>query len=470
MPSLRRSNNHVRARRSLEGEGAALAPAPYRVFRDLLPNGLRLSTIETPHLHSAVVAIYVRAGARYETPRNNGLSHFVEHMLFRGSAKYPTSFLLNQAIEERGGTLYAETGRDYSLYHVALRPRDVSVAMDILGDLFAAPTFRDIELERPIILEEILEDLDDRGRNVNIHDISRASAWGDHPLGLPVIGPARNVRRFTTADVRRHFKQLYGARNMALCVAGRVEHEEVRALATRAFARVPAGRRVEPRPARADFGSKPIKRSAPAKQRAKQSGGPRIKFVSDEGSQVQVQLVFHALPETDTLYPALATLLRLVDDGMSTPLHYRVCDQKGLAYSVSAGLEPLHDATLVEIDAACSADNLAPLLREILLILHERKTVPVDEAALEKVKRRYIGDLEAGFDDLDGLCGWFGGTELFFRPYSHIERARRIQRVTAAEVRAVAAQVFSPERLTAVAVGPVKPKLAAEVRRLLKTM
>jgi predicted Zn-dependent peptidase len=428
-----------------------VAPAPYRVFRDLLPNGLRLSTVETPHLHSAVVAVYVRAGARYETPHSNGLSHFVEHMLFRGSARFPTSFLLNRAIEERGGTLYAETGRDYSLYHVALRPRDVAVAMDILGNLFAAPTFRDIELERPIILEEILEDLDDRGRNVNIHDISRAVAWRGHPLGFPVIGPSKNVRRFSTADVRKHFRHFYGARNMALCVAGRVKRAEVRRLAARAFAKVPRGRRVEPAAATARL------------------NGPQVKFVNDEGSQVQLQLVFHAFPEWDPAFPALATLMRLLDDGMSTPLHYRVCDQKGLAYHVSAGLEPLHDAALVEIDAACSPENLAPLVGEILGILRELATRPVPAAELEKAKRRYIGDLEAGFDDLDGLCGWFGGTELFFRPYSHVERARRVQRVRSEDVQSVASRVFSSKRLTAVAVGPQRPAVAAEVRRLLRT-
>ena len=154
---------------------------------------------------------------------------------------------------------------------------------------------------------------------------------------------------------------------------------------------------------------------------------------------MQLQLVFHAFPEWDPAFPALATLMRLLDDGMSTPLHYRVCDQKGLAYHVSAGLEPLHDAALVEIDAACSPENLAPLVAEILSILRELPTMPVPAAELEKAKRRYIGDLEAGFDDLDGLCGWFGGTELFFRPYSHVERARRVQRVTAEDVQAVAA-------------------------------
>jgi predicted Zn-dependent peptidase len=145
-----------------------------------------------------------------------------------------------------------------------------------------------------------------------------------------------------------------------------------------------------------------------------------------------------------------------------------VCDQKGLAYSVSAGIEPLHDAALVEVDAACSPENLGPLVEEILAILRELQTVPVSDANLEKAKRRYVGDLEAGFDDLDGLCGWFGGTELFFRPYSHVERARRVQRVTAADVMAVARRVFQPSRLTAVTVGPVKPAVATTVRRMLK--
>src|SRR6185437_3513030 len=131
---------------------------PYRVGRTRLPNGLKLVTVETPHLHSATLCLYVRAGSRYETSATNGLS------------RYPSSFALNLAIEELGGTLYAETGRDYSLYQIALNPRQLQRGMEILGDLFAAPEFRDIDLERQIIVEEILEDLDDRGRNVNIDD------------------------------------------------------------------------------------------------------------------------------------------------------------------------------------------------------------------------------------------------------------------------------------------------------------
>ena len=216
---------------------AAAAPIlrkpPYSVARARLSNGLRLLTIATPHLHSATICLYVRAGSRYERPETNGLSHFLEHMLFRGSGRYPSSFSLNLAIEQLGGTLYAETGRDYSLYQISLHPKQVARGLDILGDLFATPAFRDIDLERKIIVEEILEDLDDRGRNVNVDDQSRRLAWGDHPLGFSIIGPMRNVRRFSLADVRAHFRRFYGAANMVLAVAGPLDTRDVRRQASR---------------------------------------------------------------------------------------------------------------------------------------------------------------------------------------------------------------------------------------------
>src|SRR5215471_4464181 len=228
----------------------ALKRPPYRVFRSRLANGLRVVTVETPYLHTANVCLYVRAGSRYERPETNGLSHFVEHMLFRGSSRFPDSFALNLAIEELGGTLYAETGRDYSLYQIPLHPRHVVRGLEILGDLFSAPAFRDIDLERQIIVEEILEDLDDRGRNVNLDDLSRVVAWDKHPLGYTITGPLKNVRRFSVDEVRSHFQHFYGATNMVLCVAGPFRHQRVTALAHQAFGGVPRGRPTRPEPPR----------------------------------------------------------------------------------------------------------------------------------------------------------------------------------------------------------------------------
>lgn len=424
--------------------------APYRVFRSRLSNGLRLVTIETPHLHTATLSLYVRAGSRYETPVENGLSHFVEHMLFRGSSQFPNSLALNRAIEDLGGTLYAETGRDYSLYQIPLRAGDIARGMEILGDLFSTPAFSDIDLERQIILEEILEDLDDRGRNVNVDDLSRDMAWDGHPLGFPITGPLKNVRRFRDADVRRHFERFYGAANMVLCVAGPLKHTRVETWARAAFTKVPKGTRrrpTQPRP------------SGP---------GPHFRSVYNESAQAQVQLVFHALPETDPDYQALRALIRILDDGMSTRLHYQICDQKGLAYSVAGSLHSYHDAALLEIDAACAHGKLPALVRESLAILTRFRDEPVSDEELGKAKHRFLNDLESCYDDLDSLAGWFGGTELFYRPRSQEQRAKEFDRVRPAHIQRVAKRVIRPERLNVAVVGSMSPSLTKKVSTIVK--
>jgi len=435
---------------SLSNGALSFGKPPYRVGRTLLPNGMRVVAVETPHLHSATVCLYVRAGSRYEGRQTNGLSHFLEHMLFRGSALYPSSMALNRAIEELGGTLYAETGRDYSLYQIALHPRYVERGMEILGDLFGAPEFRDIELERKIVVEEILEDLDDRGRNVNVDDQSRLLAWGDHPLGYPITGPLKNVRRFSVADVRRHFRQFYGAANMVLTVAGPVAARTVYKQSRSAFARVPRGSR----------------RTPPAPHAA--GPGPCFRTVHNESAQTQVHILFHALPETDPAYHALRALVRVLDDGMSTRLHYQICDQKGLAYSVAGTLHSYHDAALLEIDAACAHSKLAALVTEALGMLGKFRDEPVADDELDKAKRRFVADIEACYDDLDGLSSWFGGTELFGRADTQENRARALARVRPSDIQAVARRVFRPENLAVTVVGALSPTQSRKVEKIVR--
>ena len=431
-----------RARR--EPAEAGLIPFPARVTTARLRNGLRVVAVETPHLHAAAAGLYVATGARYETRRDNGLSHFVEHMLFRGSAAFPSSFALNYAIEERCGMLNGETGRDYSLYQVQFHPRALADVLGILGDLFRSPLCTDIELERQIVLEEILDDFDERGQRINLDDVGRGHVWRAHPLGFPVTGPERNIRRFTRAQVLAHFRRFYGARNLVLAVAGPLPGKRVLAVAGRAFGGLPSGQRRRPRPAPSSV------------------HGPRLHCVRTDSAQVELQLLFQGLPDRDPRYPALVALLRLLDDGMATPLHYRICDRKGLAYHVSAGLEPLDDTSLLEISAACAADKLPALLAEVFAILGELRARPAEPRELDKARRRYARDLEAGFDDVEGLCAWFGDTLLFHRRWrSPAERYRRLARVGAADVVRVARTVLRPERLVVTAVG----NLTAAVQR-----
>ena len=430
---------------------ADLLSFPGRVSQHRLANGLRVCIVEAPHLHGVAVALYVRAGSRYEGVSTNGLSHFVEHMLFRGCAQYPNSFALNRAIEERCGMLIGETGRDYSLYQVTLQPRDLGGALDILGDLFLAPCFSDLDLERAIVLEEILDDFDERGRRINTDDLARETLWAGHPLGFPITGPERNIRRFSRADVVRHFRRLYGARNMVLCVAGPVRRAAVLAQVRRAFGGLPPGQRRQPLP-------------PPARV-----NGPRFRAVPSDSAQAEIQILFHALHDRDPGSAALVALLRVLDDGMSTRLHYQVCDQKGLAYHVSAALDPLYDTSLLEIDSACLPDKLPQLASEIVALLSDLRTTLVSEEELAKAKRRYARDVEAGFDDLEGLCSWFGGTALFFsRPRSPAERYRRMAAVSAKQIRQVARRVLRPERMAAVVVGSVDRRLSRRVERILR--
>ncbi len=417
--------------------------------RDLLPNGLRLVTVELPHLHTASVVMYAKVGSRYESLADNGLSHFLEHMLFRGTARYPDAYRLNHAIESLGGTLYAETGRDYSLYQLSLHPEALLGGIELFGEIFRAPAFEGIDVERRIVLEEILEDLDEEGREINVDDLARAAAFEGHPLGYKITGPYANVERFTVDDVRRHFARCYGARNMVLAVAGACRRDEVLEVAAREFAALPAGSEllVEPPP---------------------ETAGPRFRYVENQGSQTSLQVLFRAVAEGTAEFPAQQVLSRVLDDGMSTRLHHRVCDELGLAYYVSGNVEAFADAALFEIDATAGHESVAPLAAEALRILGELCEQPPSEAEVAKAKRRYRYDLEATFDDPDAMAGWWGGTELFFRPSTFEEKLARIEAVTPEDVARVAARIFRRERATVAAVGQLDRGRDRKLRALVE--
>jgi predicted Zn-dependent peptidase len=430
--------------------GCAAVLPKFRVDKGLLDNGLRVVTISLPHLHSATLVMYAKVGSRYETPADNGLSHFLEHMLFRGTKRHPSSYQLNYAIEELGGTLHAETGRDYSLYQIGLLPELVGEGVEIFGELLGAPKLQQIDLERQIILEEISEDMDERGRDLNLDDRTRAAMFPEHGLGQKITGPRDNVRRFSAADVRRHLKRFYGAKNLVFCVSGRVEHKKVMAAAKRALSSLPAGRAAHTEPPE-ELG-----------------GGPHHLYVESPGAQTQLAILFRALPEADPDYMALQMLSRVLDDGMSTRLHYTLCDQKGLAYYVQGGIEPFHDTALFEVQGAASHAKFAQLAEEALVLLDGFRQEKVAPKELEKARRRYRADLMAMFDEPDSMAGWFGGTELFYPPQSFATRAARMDAVTADDVLRVAQKVIRRERLVVGAAGALTKTQRARFEKVIE--
>jgi predicted Zn-dependent peptidase len=414
-----------------------------------LDNGLAVTTVGLPHLHTAVCALFIKVGARFERPEDNGLSHFTEHMLFRGTERYPTSLALNTAVERLGSTLHAETGRDYTLFQLALDPAFIAPAIDTLGELLARPRFSDIELERELILEEINEDYDEQGVEINADDIARGLVFEDHPLGQRIIGPRANVERFTNDDVRRHFRTFYGARNANLCVAGPVEHGAVVAAAARALTALPAGVRAE------------VPAAPPT------IPGPRLRHVADAGSQTSLAVLFRAVPELDPAYVALVALLRVLDDGMSTRLHYTLADQKGLAYSIHAAIEPLADTALFEITGATANAKVPGLVRELLGLLDGLRRGNVTDDELAKARVRYRYETLASIDDAAAMAGWFGGTALYYPPAQLSERLAAMDRIGIDDVVQIADTVLTPQHLVIAAVGTLSRARLGELRQAI---
>lgn len=415
-----------------------------------LDNGLAVSTVALPHLHTAACSLFIKAGARFERARDNGLSHFVEHMLFRGTERYPTSLALNTAVEMLGSSLHAETGRDHSLFQLSLDPDQLDAGIALLGELLGRPRFSDIELERALILEEINEDYDEDGVETNVDDLARGALFGDNPLGQRIIGPRANVERFSIEDVRRHFAAFYGASNMRLCVAGPVSHPRVLAAARRALSELPRGAPAEMTPA------------------PRATGGPKLQHVADAGSQTELSVIFRAMPEVAPAYVSLLVLLRVLDGGMSTRLHYTLADQKGLAYSIHASIEPLADVSVVEVTGNTANAKVPSLVRELFGVLDGLRRGQVTEAELATAKGRYRYETLASVDDASAMAGWFGGAALYYPPPSLTQRLVDVAAVTVDDVVRAAREVFTPERMVIAAVGTLPKARLAELKRVVK--
>ncbi|MBX5484713.1 MAG: insulinase family protein, partial [Myxococcaceae bacterium] len=213
----------------------------FTYHRDVLPSGLRVVTIETPHLHSAVVAVYVRAGSRHETPENNGVSHFLEHMFFRGSRQYPDTVQMNALVEDVGGNLNGVTTRDHGYYYTPVHPRHLDVALSVLGDMLTQPLLLEMETERQVILEEMLDEVDEDGNDIDLDNLALKEVFGTHPLGLKIAGTRESVSRLTRAQLEAHLERFYVTGNLVVTVAGPVSHGQVVDLAASRFAALRAG-------------------------------------------------------------------------------------------------------------------------------------------------------------------------------------------------------------------------------------
>ena len=400
-----------------------------------LANGLRVFAVPAPHLHRAHVALYVKVGSRYETQSSNGLSHFLEHMLYRGTETLRSAHAVNFAFERLGGYLYASTQADFGVFSVTLPGESLAEASALFGEVLSVPSFFDIEVEKGIVCEEILEDLDDEGRQVDADNLSRALIYPDHPLGFTITGDEERVRSFDQAMLRAHHARHYTAASSVLVYSGAVEPSRALDLAERDFGRLLPGAAVTSAP--------------PVHTQTK----PRLLVLPNQSSQIELRVCLRALPENAKERPALDLLMRIIDDGMSTRLYHRICDDKGLCYDVTAGYDGYEDDGVIDFAAGVQHPRVARVTREILALMTElAKTGPTDDE-LDKARRRHVWDVRGLVDSPEDAAGFYALGELWGHLETPDARLASLARVKKDEIREVAKMVASPSRLNVVAVG-----------------
>ncbi|MEZ4249575.1 MAG: pitrilysin family protein [Polyangiales bacterium] len=414
----------------------------------VLDNGLRVLVLPTPGRVSAAASLYVKCGSRFEEVSTNGLSHVVEHMVFRGSERHPTSAALNLAIEEHGAHVEATTSVDLTSYEV-LGPREtVLEAMEIFAEVFRAPCFEGFDVEKQILKAEIEEELDEQGRSYDVSDLSRKQLYPQHPLGFAVSGTLANVARFTVADLQKHLARFYVASNAILAVAGDLRIDDVVAAAQRAFGDWRRG--------------DPVVLETPSVAAKK----PFVALDDPGGAQSDLRVAWRTVgARADDARP-LQVVERLLDDGLAARLQKRVVDEKGLAYHVSAGADLFEDVGAFDVAASVAHGKAPTMVREALQMTRELATSVAPDAELDRVRRRYVWSQRALLDVPRDLASFYGSGRLLGLDETLASAVASFVDVDAERARAAAERVFGAQAFVA-CVGELPRSAERQIKAML---
>ncbi len=414
--------------------------------RTALPAGPRVISARLPAARSVSIAAYVLAGSRLETAGQVGVAHFMEHLTFKGTAAYPSTRAISEAIEGVGGSFNAATDRESTVYWVRVPLREVERAMEVLGELIVRPRLdeRDIESERAVIIEEIRSYLDDPSEYCQI--LFQTAMFGDGPLGREICGEEADVRALPSSAIHDFWKMAYRPTNTVVAVVGDIAHDRATGLAASAFG---TGNGVMP-----GFVAAP---QLPA--------GPRVRTGKRDTSQAQLCLGVPALPRDHPDSWTLAVLNAVLGDGMSSRLFLSVREELGLAYDVSSGLVDYADAGALEISAGVDPAALPAALGAILVELVRLRDELVPGPELEKAKRYLAGGLELRMDDTRHVASWIGGQEaLHDRVLDLDEALAAVEAVGSDAIHRLAGTLFNDEALRLAAVAPARYLRGLEAR------
>jgi len=386
-------------------------------------------------VRSVSIGVWLTRGSRHETAEQGGIAHFVEHMLFKGTAAR-TAEDIAQAIDSIGGQLDAFTAKEYASYYIKVLDEHLPLAIDILADIVRNPAFSadDIEREKKVVVEEIkmVEDTPDD----LVHELFTQGFWEDHPLGRPILGTKETVESFTSDSLREYFRSAYTAPNLIVSAVGNLEHNRVRELVAEKF-----GSLIAP--------------DAPVVDRAPRVSA-KILVRNKELEQSHLCLGVSSYPQSHDDRYASYILNTLVGGSMSSRLFQNVREKRGLAYAVFSGLSAYRDAGSFTVYAGCSNEAVGEVIDLVVDELRGVKTSPVPAAELQRSKDHLKGSLMLSLENTASRMSHLARQEIYFdRQFGLDDTLAGIERVTADDVQRVAVDLFSNGSMSATVLGNV---------------
>lgn len=417
--------------------------------RKVFKNGLRLITVPMKENPTVSVFVLVATGSKYETKKKNGLSHFLEHMVFKGTVKRPTAADISREFDNLGAESNAFTGHEYTGYYAKADAKHFKNIFDVLSDIYLNSTFpeKEIEKEKGVIIEEInmYEDRPDQ----KVQNIFMKLLYGDTPAGWDIIGTKENIRKMERSDFLTYRKAHYVPKATVVIVAGQISESQVFKEVNKVFGQLKKAPKV---------GRLKIKE----KQK-----NPALKIEYKKTDQAHLVLGFRAFSLFDKRKPALSVLSALLAGGMSTRLFLRLREEMGVCYYVRGGSDLFTDHGFFSISVGANKDRVEEVIQVVLEECDRLKNDLAPEAELAKAKEYLIGNSKLNLESSDSLAGFYGHQEILnLKVGAPEEKWQKIRLVQAHEIRVLAGEIFKNSRLNLALLGPFKD--VKPFRKILK--
>jgi predicted Zn-dependent peptidase len=421
--------------------------------RITLHNGLRLLTAPMPEMRSASIAFFFTVGSRYEPDSIAGISHFIEHMLFKGSQHYPTARLLSEAIEGVGGMFNASTGKELTSYTARVPGEYVVDVMHVLADMVLHPLFEpaEIEKERKVIIEEISSTYDDPQEWCNL--LIDEVMWPNLPLGRDEAGSEETVAALQRQQMLDYLNTFYCPNSLVLSIAGNIDQQQIVQLTERLFQTWEAWEHPQWQDSLPPLHTQPVK------------------MVKKATEQVNICLGTLGMPYSSPDYYPFMLINALLGEGMSSRLFQAIREERGLAYDIGSYFNSYYETgnfvVSAGVDPSQTEETIRATLRELKRVCNER----VSEDELDRIKAYVRGSILLGLEGTQQVASWLGSQESLRNHVRDVdEMIARINAVTSQDILRVAQTCFAPEWRRLAIIGPNDPRRAEHFGKLLTSV